>query len=82
MGANFEENMKKLEEIVNKLESGDTKLDESIKLFEEGVSLTKSLQKTLDEAEGKIKEVTENSLKEFELNWWKDCYNVRIYRAI
>lgn len=66
MSVVFEDNMKKLEEIVDKLESGDVKLDESIKLFEEGIKLTKQLQKTLDDAEGKIKVVAENSLKDFE----------------
>lgn len=65
MSASFEENMKKLEEIVNKLESGEVKLDDSIKLFEEGINLTKILQKTLDDAEGKIKVVAEESLKDF-----------------
>ena len=65
MSNSFEDNMKKLEEIVAKLESGDVKLDESIKLFEEGIKLTKVLQKTLDDAEGKIKVVTENSLEDF-----------------
>jgi len=66
VSAVFEDNMKKLEDIVEKLESGDIKLDESIKLFEEGIKLTKLLQKTLDDAEGKIKVVAENSLKDFE----------------
>ena len=68
MNLSFEENMKKLEEIVNKLENGNAKLDESIKLFEEGIDLTKTLQKTLDEAEGKIKEVTGKALKDFEIS--------------
>lgn len=65
MNVSFEENMKKLEEIVEKLESGDVKLDDSIKLFEEGINLTKLLQKTLDDAEGKIKVVAEEALKDF-----------------
>ena len=65
MSTSFEENMKKLEEIVNKLEAGDVKLDDSIKLFEEGINLTKLLQKTLDDAESKIKVVAEESLKDF-----------------
>ena len=65
MSTSFEENMKKLEEIVNKLEAGDVKLDDSIKLFEEGINLTKLLQKTLDDAESKIKVVAEETLKDF-----------------
>ena len=61
----FEENLKKLEDIVSKLEKGDAPLEESIKMFEEGVELTKLLQKTLDDAEGKIKEVMASGLKDF-----------------
>lgn len=61
----FEENLKKLEEIVSKLEKGDTPLEESIKMFEEGVGLTKLLQKTLDDAEGKIKVVMSENLVDF-----------------
>lgn len=55
----FETDLKKLEEIVKKLESGDVKLSESIKLFEEGVNLTGSLTKALDEAQAKITVLTE-----------------------
>lgn len=55
----FETDLKKLEEIVKKLENGDVKLSESIKLFEEGVNLTGSLTKALDEAQAKITVLTE-----------------------
>ena len=39
---NFEEKLKELEEIVNKLDSGNVSLEESIALFEKGVKLSKS----------------------------------------
>ena len=52
---NFEDSMKKLEEIVEKMEAGDLTLEESIEQFEQGMILTKSCQKTLDDAEQKIK---------------------------
>ena len=55
----FETDLKKLEEIVKKLEAGDVKLSESIKLFEEGVNLTGALNKALDEAQSKITVLTE-----------------------
>ncbi len=51
----FEEGMKELESIVEKLEKGDAALEESISLFERGVSLTKELQKKLASAEKKVK---------------------------
>lgn len=51
---NFEKSIKELEEIVEKLESSDISLEDSLKLFEQGVTLTKSCQKMLDEAEKKV----------------------------
>ena len=56
----YERDYKKLEEIVKKLELGDISLDESVKLYEEGVTLYKSLEKTLKEYEGKINVMSEN----------------------
>ena len=50
----FEDSLKKLEVIVEKLEKGDLSLEESLKLFEEGVGLSATCKKELDEAEGKV----------------------------
>ena len=50
----FEEALKGLEEIVAKLESGETRLEESIRLFEEGMRLSAFCQKRLDEADRRI----------------------------
>ena len=50
----FEESLKKLEKIVEKLEDGNVNLDDSIKSFEEGVALVKECQKQLSVAEIKI----------------------------
>ena len=51
---NFEETMKELEEVVQKLETGDLNLDDSIKEFEKGMELSKSASKYLEDAEKKI----------------------------
>ena len=51
---NFEETMKELEQVVQKLENGELNLDESIKEFEKGMELSKSASKYLEEAEKKI----------------------------
>lgn len=51
---NFEENMEKLEKIVNELEKGELNLDDSVKKFEEGIQLSKECNKILEEAEKKI----------------------------
>jgi len=50
----FEESLKKLETIVDQLEKGDLTLEDSLKLFEEGVGLSGACKKELDEAEGKV----------------------------
>ena len=52
--ASFEESLKKLEAIVDQLEQGDLPLEESLKLFEEGVGLSAACKKELDAAEGKV----------------------------
>ncbi len=51
----FENNLKKLEDIVEKIESGDLSLDESLKAFEEGVRLSKDCNEKLHQAEQKVK---------------------------
>ena len=50
----FEESLKKLETIVDQLEKGDLSLEDSLKLFEEGVGLSSTCRKELDAAEGKV----------------------------
>jgi exodeoxyribonuclease VII small subunit len=50
----FEDAITRLEEIVNGLEKGDLSLDKSLKMFEEGVRLSKSCLKMLDEAQQKV----------------------------
>lgn len=51
---NFEDAMKKLEEIANELERNDLDLDTSVLKFEEGMKLSKQCSKMLEEAEKKI----------------------------
>ncbi len=50
----FERSLTRLEEVVRKLESPQLSLDEAMKLFEEGVGLSRECQKQLEEAEGKV----------------------------
>ena len=51
---NFEEAMKKLEQITAELEKGDLSLDESVKKFEEGIKLSKECNKILEDSEKRI----------------------------
>lgn len=55
----YEESVKRLEEIVSALESGELSLDESMKLFEEGTKLVSFCSSSLDKAQTKIRELTE-----------------------
>jgi len=54
---NFESNLKKLEVIVDKLESGDIGLEESVKLYEEGMNIKKICDKKLKDIEMQIKKI-------------------------
>jgi len=51
---NFETSIKRLEEIVHDLEKGDLPLEESLKVFEEGMSLIKFCSEKLEEVEQKV----------------------------
>lgn len=51
---NFEQSLSRLEEIVDKLESGELALSDSMKLFEEGAGLVTACSRMLDEAEQKV----------------------------
>jgi exodeoxyribonuclease VII small subunit len=51
---NFEHSLTRLEEVVRRLESPQLSLDDAMKLFEEGVELSRECQKQLEEAEGKV----------------------------
>lgn len=55
----FEEAFSRLEQIVRRLESGEANLDESLRLFEEGVKLARVCSSRLDAAEGKIQQLLE-----------------------
>lgn len=53
-GVKFEQAMARLEAIVGELEKGELPLDESLKIFEEGIRLSKNCLKVLEEAERKV----------------------------
>ena len=67
-----EEQLRRLETIVQKLESEAVSLDDSIALFEEGVELAVAVRKRLEATEGRIKQIVEKSeglfsLEDFDL---------------
>jgi exodeoxyribonuclease VII small subunit len=53
----FEKKLNRLEQIVQKMEKGDMALEESMKLFEEGVKISRECQTQLTEAEAKVKQL-------------------------
>ena len=57
----FEKTLKRLEGIVDKLEKGELPLEESLKLFEEGMKLLAELKKYLSNAEIKIQKLIKDS---------------------
>ena len=57
---NFEEKLEKLEYITNNIKRPDISLEEALKNFEEGIKLAKTLEKQIDEIEGKIQILANN----------------------
>ncbi len=57
----FEESLKRLEGIVETLEEGNAPLEESIKLYEEGMTLAKSCMTRLNEAKLKLKKIQKSA---------------------
>lgn len=63
----FEQNLQRLEQIVQRLEEGNLPLDESLKLYEEGISAFRRCQEMLDTADLKVRRLVqtlEGELKE------------------
>ena len=54
----FEDALQRLEQIVDQLEAGDLPLEDSLKVFEEGVALARRCAKYLEEAEKRIELLT------------------------
>ena len=54
MTETFEVKIEQLKKIIEKIEDGDTSLDESMKLYEQGAALVKQCEGMLAEAEVKI----------------------------
>ena len=57
---NFEEKLEKLEYLTNNIKRPDISLEEALKNFEEGIKLAKTLEKLIDEIEGKIQILANN----------------------
>jgi exodeoxyribonuclease VII small subunit len=62
---NFENQLDRLKDIVEQMEKGTVKLEDALKLFEEGVGIYKNCNTLLEEAEQKIKIMTDTGEEDF-----------------
>ena len=53
---NFEQRLQRLEELGSEIKKSDIKLEDALKMFEEGITLAKGMEKELDKIEGKIQQ--------------------------
>ncbi len=63
----FEENLRRLEKIVESLEEGTVPLDDAVNLYEEGIRLSRACADHLKDAELRIRKLTKNLDGQFEL---------------
>lgn len=59
----FETSLETLEDLVRQLESGEKGLEESLEVFEKGITLAKTLTKQLEEAKHKVEVLTQQNGK-------------------
>lgn len=64
----YDEGLKRLSDIAEKLEDRELSLEENIKLYEEGMKLHKRLSSILKEQEGKMTLIKDNKEEDFQIN--------------
>nr|VFK55427.1 MAG: Exodeoxyribonuclease VII small subunit [Candidatus Kentron sp. TUN]VFK55518.1 MAG: Exodeoxyribonuclease VII small subunit [Candidatus Kentron sp. TUN]VFK61656.1 MAG: Exodeoxyribonuclease VII small subunit [Candidatus Kentron sp. TUN] len=64
---NFEQSLAELDDLVTHMEQGELTLEETLKSFERGIELNKMCQKALDEAEQRVRILTEKEDDKFEV---------------
>ena len=64
----YDEGLKRLSDIVEKLEDRELSLEENIKLYEEGMKLHKRLSSILKKQEGKMTLIKDNKEEDFQIN--------------
>ena len=76
----FEESLEKLEEIVNKLESGDVPLDDAIDEFNKAMQLVKTCNTKLTNAEESSAKIVKDNgdIIDFDINEWNSLSNIPI----
>ncbi len=74
-GKKFEEELKDLEEIAARIDSGELALEDAIAAFERGVALVRSLNQKLDEIERKVEVLTRNAQGELKAAPFENAEN-------
>lgn len=64
----FEQSITQLNILIEKMEGGELSLDASLKCFEEGITLIRQCQQTLNEAEQKVQILTGKSVADFNMH--------------
>lgn len=65
--ADFESSLRRLEEIVHRLEGGELPLEESLRMYEEGIQLSRTCLEQLTQVELRLKTLTKNTDGTFRL---------------
>ncbi|MEO8168098.1 MAG: exodeoxyribonuclease VII small subunit [bacterium] len=63
----FEQSIRRLEQIVEDLEQGDTPLDDALKMYEEGIALSKACVEKLTQSEFRLKKLSKDIQGSFHL---------------
>ena len=67
--ASFEEALESLEESVERLESGDLKLEEALQIFEQGITASRACTRWLDQTRKRVQILTADEEGEFHLSF-------------
>lgn len=62
----FEERLRRLQEVVAALENGDLPLEDSVRLYKEGLSLSRSCREQLEKARNEVRILTEQGFEPFD----------------
>ena len=72
MSESFEESLAVLEESVQRLEAGDLKLEEALKVFEKGVAASRTCGQWLDQTRERVQVLTADAEGQFRLSFLGD----------
>ena len=63
----YEEKLERFKEIISSIENGETSLNQTLKIYKEGIELSKELEKELNEFKGKVQSLKDSEFKDVNL---------------